>query len=60
MGDRQVHQPFRQSVLHWNCEPFSVERNLNRALRELVVVGGALVMRVFGGFRPILARSPGT
>jgi len=39
----------RRSILHWNLDPRSVDRNRNVALLERVSLAGAEVIRVFGG-----------
>jgi len=48
-GERQLDQSFCQSGLHWNSDPRSVDVNVNRATRDVVVWAGPAVIRVLGG-----------
>src|SRR5215210_2368202 len=41
----------RASSLHWNVEPVSDERNVNRAVLEANLAGGAVRIVVFGGLK---------
>jgi hypothetical protein len=54
-GELQLDQSFCQSGLHWKSEPRSVDVNVNRAARDVVVGGGPAVMRVLGGVLSALA-----
>ena len=46
-GEPQLLKAPRSS-LHWKREPFSVEANLNVAVRAVVRAAGPLIIRVFG------------